>query len=281
MGHLRFLVNVLGEVSAVLVDLGRIELGAFTPRLSFDEDWIKELADDIKRNGLLKPIIVRPHPSKPGFYQCIDGEHRVRALKLLGETQVRAEIHPLSDEEATFLAMRVNELHGKHLSELEEGMHMLRLNREFGWTQEEIAKKFGRSQPWVNHRIRIARSMSEDLRNYYARNKIAHAHAREIVELPKEVQPVVVKKVVEEGLSSRETALLTHVLKKAESEEEKRRVLESPVKALAEIYEGDVEKFSEAVLQEKEELVETFICPGCGRKAVVDWVEKTLKWSAE
>jgi len=264
-----------------LLNIESIELGAFTPRLSFDEAWIRELAEDIKRNGQLKPVIVRPHPTKPGFYQCVDGEHRIRALKLLGKTQVRAEVRNLSEEEAAFLSMRVNELHGKRLSELEEGMHMLRLNREFGWTQKQIAERMGRSQSWVSHRIRIAKNMSEDLRNYYARNKITHAHAREIVELPREDQPEVIRKVAEEKLSSRETALLVHALKEAESEEEKRRVLDAPSKALAEIYEHEPEKFAEAALQEKEELVETFTCPGCGRKAVVDWVGKTLRWSDE
>ena len=270
----------MGEVSAVLLSLKSLELGAFTPRLAFDESWIKELAEDISRNGLLKPIIVRPHPSKPGVYQVVDGEHRVRALKLLGKTQVRAEVRQLSDEEAAFLAMRVNELHGKNLSELEEGMHILRLNRDFGWTQEQIAEKFGRSQQWVSDRVRIARNMSEDLRFYHARGKISVAHAREIVELPKEVQPEVVRKVVEEGLSSRETALLTHALKKAEGEDEEKRVLQAPVKALAEAYE-EPEKVVEATLSKKEELIETFTCPGCGRRAVVDWVERKLVWADE
>ena len=261
------------------VELERLELGAFTPRLSFDEGWIRELADDIERNGQLKPILVRPHPTKPGFYQVVDGEHRVRALKLLGRTTVRAEVRRLSDAGAAFLAMRVNELHGKRLSDLEEGMHMLRLKEELGWTEEEIAERFGRSRQWVSDRIRVARNMSQDLRECHARGKISVAHAREIVELPREVQPEVVKKVVEEGLSSRQVALLVHALKKAESEDEKQRVLQAPVKALAEIYEP--EKFAEAVTSEKEEVVETFTCPGCGRKAVVDWVEKTLRWSAE
>ncbi|MEM2597725.1 MAG: ParB/RepB/Spo0J family partition protein [Thermofilum sp.] len=265
---------------STVIGLDRLELGAFTPRLAFDEGWIEELAEDIRRNGQLKPIIVRPHPSKPGFYQVVDGEHRVRALRLLGLTEVRAEVRNLSDEEASFLAMRVNELHGKRLSELEEGVHLLRLNRDFGWSQEEIAEKFGRSRQWVADRIRIAKNMSEDLRNCYARGKITFAHAREIVELPKEVQPEAVRKVVEEGLSSRETAVLTHALKKAESEEERRRVLQAPIKVLAEAYERP-EMVVEAALSEKEEVVETFACPGCGRKAVVDWVEKKLTWSAE
>jgi ParB family chromosome partitioning protein len=269
------------EVSVVTVELERLELGAFTPRLSFDEAWIGELAEDIERNGQLKPIIVRPHPKKSGTYQVVDGEHRVRALRLLGRTVVRAEVRQLSDADAFFLAMRVNELHGKRLSELEEGMHMLRLSGELGWTEREIAERFGRSQAWVSDRMRVAKNMSQDLRDYHARDKISLAHAREIVELPMEVQPEVVRKVVEEGLSSRQTALLIHALKKAESEEEKQRVLQSPAKALAEIYGREPEKFVEAAASEKEEIVETFTCPGCGRKAVVDWVEKTLRWSAE
>ncbi len=267
----------MDEVSAVVVSLDSLELGAFTPRLMFDEGWIKELAEDISRNGQLKPIIVRPHPSKPGFYQVIDGEHRVRALGLLGMTQVRAEIRQLSDEEAVFLAMRVNELHGKRLSDLEEGSHMLKLNVEFGWTQEKIAEKLGRSQQWVSDRIRIAKNMSEDLRFYHARGKISLAHAREIAELPREVQPEIVKKVVEEGLSSRETALLTHALRRAEGEDERRRVLQAPVKALTEAYEEPA-RVVETVLSRKEEIIETFTCPGCGRKATVDWVERKLVW---
>lgn len=84
----------LGEnVQGITVELERLELGAFTPRLAFDEGWIKELAEDIKRNGLLKPVIARPHPQKPGFFQVVDGEHRVRALRLLGE-KVRARGGP-------------------------------------------------------------------------------------------------------------------------------------------------------------------------------------------
>lgn len=268
------------EVSVVTIELNKLELGVFTPRLSFDDSWIKDLAEDISQNGQLKPIIVRLHPLKPNTYQVVDGEHRVRALKLLNKGSVRAEVRQLSDVEAAFLAMRVNELHGKNLSELEEGVHMLRLNKDFGWSQEEIARKFGRSQQWVSDRIKIAKNMSEDLRFYHARGKISITHAREIAELPKEVQFEAIKKVVEEGLSSKEAALLTHALKKAENEEEKQRILQTPIKALAEAYE-EPERIVEAVLSEKEEIVETFTCPGCGRKAVVDWVERTLKWSVE
>lgn len=269
-----------GEVSVVVVGLDRLELDVFTPRLSFDEGWIRELAEDIKRNGQLKPIIVRPHPSKPGLYQVVDGEHMVRALRLLGEAAVRAEVRQLSDAEAAFLAMRGNELHGKHLSKLEEGMHMLTLNAEYGWSQQQIAEAFGRSQQWVSDRIRIAKNAHEAVLKSHKSGEITVAHAREIVELPKEVQTEAVKKVVEEGLSSRQAALLTYALKKAESEEEKQRVLHKPVKALLEIYGREPERFAEAALSKKEEIVETFTCPGCGRRAVVDWVEKTLRWSS-
>ncbi len=267
------------NVSVVSIELERLELGAFTPRLSFDEGWIKELAEDVRRNGQLKPIIARPHPSKPGIYQVIDGEHRVRALRLLGWKSVRAEVRQLSDADAAFLAMRVNELHGKRLSELEEGAHLLRLSLEYGLSQEDLAERFGRSRQWVSDRIRVAKSAHEEVLKSYRNGKIAISHAREIVELPKEVQPEVVKKVADEGLSARQTALLAYALKKAGSEEEAKRILQEPVKALAESYEREPEKFAEAALSEKEEVLETFVCPGCGRKAVVDWVEKTLRWA--
>lgn len=264
--------------AAAIIELDRLEMGSLTPRLSFDEGWVRELAEDIGRNGQIKPIIVRPHPSKPGFYQVVDGEHRVRAMMLLGEKTIRAEVHQLSDSEAALLAMRVNELHGKRLSEIEEGIHMLKLQREFGWTEEEIARRVGRSRQWVSDRIRVAENAHEELLRMHAAGKIALAHAREIIELPKEEQPRVVRKVVEENLTSRQTALLTHVLKKAESGEERERILQEPVKVLAEAYRSEEEKIQETLLSGKDEIIEVFTCPDCGRKAIVNWVDRRLDW---
>jgi ParB family chromosome partitioning protein len=261
-----------------IIELDRLEMGSLTPRLSFDEGWVRELAEDIKRNGQIKPIIVRPHPSKPAFYQVVDGEHRVRAMMLLGEKAIRAEVHQLNDSEAALLAMRVNELHGKRLSEIEEGIHMLRLRREFGWTEEEMAERIGRSRQWVSDRIRVAENAHEELLRMHAAGKITLAQAREIVELPREEQPRVARKVVEEDLTSRQTTLLTHALKKAEGEEERERILRKPVKVLAEAYRREEEKVRETLLSEKDEIIEVFACPDCGRKAVVNWVDRRLDW---
>ena len=266
-----------GKVSTVMVELDRLELGAFTPRISYDKRWILELAMDMERNGLLKPIICRKVDDR---LQVVDGEYRVRAAKKLGWKRIRAEVRELSFEEALFLAMRINELHGKHLTSLEEGMHMLRLQKELGWTEEQIAEKYGRIWQWVSDRIMIAKNAHEETLKFHARGRISHTHTRELVELPRDLQPEAARKVAEEGLTTRETAFLVHALKKAGSEEEKRMVLEAPIKALTEVYEEE-EKVVEAASSEKEELVETFECPRCGAKLVVDWVNRRVRWVEE
>ncbi len=85
-----------------------LELGAFTLRLQFDPKYVEEFAEDIRRNGQQKPIICRVHPEKSNVSQVIDGEHRVRAATKLEHSLIRAEVKQLSNEEALFLAMRIN-----------------------------------------------------------------------------------------------------------------------------------------------------------------------------
>jgi ParB family chromosome partitioning protein len=73
------------ELLTANIRLATLETGVFSPRKTFSQRYIDQLAEDIEKEGQLKPIIVRPHPEKPNVYQIVDGEHRVRAFRKLGE----------------------------------------------------------------------------------------------------------------------------------------------------------------------------------------------------
>ncbi len=215
------------KVGVVSILLEKIELGRLTPRKTFDERYVDELAESIDKEGQFKPIIVRLHPLKKSMFEVIDGEHRVRALRRLGRLYIRAEIRILSDEEADILAMRVNQMHGKRLNELEEGLHIKGLMERYGRTQEQVAESFNRSQQWVSQRLRLAIDSCNELIQAITTRVVNPTIAREVTELPKQDQPEVLEKIIKDKLSSRETALLVKSIK--EHPDKKEDVLSRPI----------------------------------------------------
>ncbi|MFQ6077221.1 MAG: ParB/RepB/Spo0J family partition protein, partial [Candidatus Bathyarchaeia archaeon] len=232
----------MNETLTVNVRLADLETDVFSPRKIFSARYIKELAEDIEREGQLKPIILRPHPTRPERYQVIDGEHRVRAFRRLGRSLIRVEVRALSDEEAAFLAMRVNQMHGKRLEDLEEGLHIRRMMDEFGYTQTQVAEKLGKSQPWVSNRLSLANRLAPKTEEAFITRVITKSHARELAELPKEDQPAVVERVVKEGLSFKDTEKLVHAIK--DQPENREEILAKPVNELT-TPPRDVQEFRE------------------------------------
>jgi ParB family chromosome partitioning protein len=258
-----------------------LELGVFSPRKHFSPAYIEELAESIQNEGQLKPIIVRLHPTQPNKYQVIDGEHRVRALKKLGRTLVRAEIRKLSDEEADFLAMKVNLMHGKRLNELEEALHIEHMIKSYGYTQQQIAKAFNKSQAWVSNRLSLATALAPETKNNVISRLITSSHAIEIAELPKEDQPLVAKKVAQERLSRRATRALVHAFKKAETPEKKQQILSQRIDVAAQIWKQP-QALERALLTEPEQPeFQRVECPRCGNSAWIDWNARTLSWEEQ
>jgi len=288
-----------------------LELGVFSPRLSVDWKYVDELAEDMKANGQLKPIICRPHPEKPNRYQVIDGEYRVRAAKKLGWYLIRAEVRMLNDEEAMILAMRVNQLHGKRLDPLEEARRLYEL-KKLGYTEERLGKIFLRSQQWVSQRLSLVERATPELQRALTTMVVKPRHARSMVQLPDKEQKEVLEEVIEHNLPSTTTEALVEAVKVAETEEEKEMVLETVpklkpkhAKKLVEVFKKAppekrkkilekpaeaIEAFAEVVKTEEEleralemapekPVMETFECPcGCGWKLVVDWIEQKARW---
>ena len=285
------------------ISVSDIETAVFSPRKYFSQDYLRKLCDSINVEDQLQPIVVRRHPTKSGKYQLIDGEHRVRAFKKLGELLIRAEILDLSDEEATVLATRLNQLHGQPLNETEEALRYKEMIDKFGYTQQKVAEKFKVSQGLVSQRLKLVEDSSPELRDAIITRVIKPTVAREIVELPKEDQTKVVKKVIEKRLPQRATVGLVHAIKAASSEQ-KQEILDKPLEVYASTFkdpkqlehalltikpEDDFLKKSNEIKTEMqakkfwdeskpEEAFETLQCPGCGRKLRVDWAKGEVTW---
>jgi len=262
------------EVFTTNIRLEDLETGVFSPRKMFSERYVDELAESIEREGQLKPIIVRPHLEKTDVYQVIDGEHRVRAFRKLGRSYIRAEVRTLSAEEAFFLAMRVNQLHGRRLEDLEEGLHIRKMMDKFGYTQTQIAEKFKKSQPWVSNRLSLANRLAPKTEEAFITRVITKSHARELAELPKEDQPPVVERVIEEKLSFKDTEKLVHKIK--EYPDRKGEILTKPINELTPPPK-EVEKFEKEHGPEQPKF-ETGQCPQCGKQFVINWVLCRINW---
>ncbi len=259
--------------------LENVKLGVFTPRMAINRKWVKDLAEDMKNNGQQKAVIVQYQPEPP--YPLVDGEHRIAALKFLQKNLVRAEIRPLSDEEAAFLAMKINEMHGLRLDDLERGKQFYMLQEKFGWSQEKLGKMYGRSRQWVSDRINLYLRVSPELESTIAMRVATFTHAREIAKLPEEEQPEVVEKVKEAKLSSRATKALVEALKEAETPEEKHRILEKPIKSYQNIYKEPA-TIKRALAAKPDEVVfQVLTCPVCGNKVAIDWNSREATWEGE
>jgi len=265
-----------GASNIALTDL---ETGVFSPRKHFSPSYVERLTASFKREGQFQPIVVRPHPTQPGKYQLIDGEHRVRALRKTGELLVRAEIVALSDEEAHILAMRLNQTHGKPLDEIEEALRFKEMMEKYGYTQQKVAEVFEVSQPLVSIRLKLLEDSSQELREAFIRRLIKPEAAREIAELPKEEQPKVVGRVAEKKISQRATRALVHAYKAAKTPEEKQLILSKPVEVYAQLYKQP-EALQRSLLAPPEQpTYQHFECPcGCGWSLWVQWNERTAKW---
>ena len=283
-GATKHVRSVPKEPLATNISISALELGVFSPRMQFDPTYITELAEDIKAEGQLKPIMVRPHPTEPNRYQAVDGEHRVRALRKLGETLVRAEIHALTDEEAYYRAMRINQLHGKALEELEEACHINKMKGIFDYSEEQIAKRFSRSQSWVRDRLILALSLAPMVEENVSNRLLTSTDAIRIAVLPKEEQTQVAELIAKKRkngfkISTRATTGLVHAIKEAKTPEEKQRILDKPVEVYAELYRKKPKALERAMAPEAEVLLQRFDCPcGCGYYLLVQWNERKGEW---
>lgn len=185
--------------------LADIEPNLKQVRKTFDAESIAELAESIKEHGLIQPIVVRK--GKNGFYQIIAGERRWRACKMAGLAEVPVIIRDFDDISSSLVAL-VENLQREDLNPVEEAFGYQNLMETYGFTQEEVARKVGKSRPAIANALRIL-SLPDAILALVKKGELSAGHARTILPLAGVINEnqltELAERIINEGLSVRET----------------------------------------------------------------------------
>ena len=236
----RGLGALMGDVSlqsqeggSVTLPLAQIQPGLDQPRKRFDQDSLAELADSIREHGILQPLTVRRLSS--GYYQIIAGERRWRAAKEAGLTTVPALIIEADDRKVMELAL-IENLQREDLNPVEEALGYETLIREYGLTQDGVARRMGKSRPAVANALRLL-TLPPRARALLEEGKLSAGHARAVLAAPEKLRDTLAEQIVREGLSVRQAEQLAKKL--AAKKPPKARPAADPQAAL---YLRDAEK---------------------------------------
>ena len=192
-----------------------IHAGRYQPRRSFDEASLAELAESIKTQGLMQPVLVRPRAQ--GGYELVAGERRWRAARLAGLTSVPAVVKPVTDRQASVMAL-VENLQREDLNPLEEAGALQRLRDEFGLTQEEMAQSVGKSRSAVANALRLL-GLEPAVREMLNQGALDMGHARALLPLPAGVQSDAARRILQQGMTVRQAEALARRLQEPASRE--------------------------------------------------------------
>jgi ParB family chromosome partitioning protein len=195
------------------VDL--LSRGKYQPRVDMRPESLGELADSIKAQGLIQPILVRPLPRRdaalPQQYEIIAGERRWRAAQMAGVTEIPAVIRDVPDEAAVAMGL-IENIQREDLNPLEEARALNRLIEEFGLTHQSAAEAVGRSRAAVSNLLRLM-ELADEVKQLLEQRRIEMGHARALLGLTTRRQQVEVANLVaRKGLSVRDTEALVRRL---------------------------------------------------------------------
>ncbi|MBQ8967352.1 ParB/RepB/Spo0J family partition protein [Ruminococcus sp.] len=200
--------------SVTMVKITLLEPNKEQPRGKFDDEKLAELADSIKENGVLQPILARPLDN--GGYQIVAGERRWRASRLAGLSEVPVYIKELDDRQTMQMAL-IENIQRQDLSPVEEALAYKNLMDSYDMTQQQLAQAVGKSRSAVANSLRLL-ELDENVRDMVDKGEISFGHAKVLSGLEKNRQAEFAKKVQQEGLSVRQ---LEDALKDAERLAEK------------------------------------------------------------
>ena len=190
------------------VSLEEIHPGRHQPRRSFHEESLTELAQSIKAQGLMQPVLLRPRPQ--GGYELVAGERRWRAAGLAGLRSVPAVIREVTDQQASVMAL-IENIQREDLRPLDEAAALQRLNDEFGLTHQEVADAVGKSRAAVTNALRLL-SLEPAVKNLLNEGALEMGHARALVPLPPGTQAAAARTIVARGLNARQAEALARRL---------------------------------------------------------------------
>ncbi len=195
-----------GELKHIPVDL--IQRGKFQPRRDMHPDALEELAQSIKAQGVMQPIVIRPIGDNK--YEIIAGERRWRASQIAGLDKIPAVIRDVPDEAAIAMAL-IENIQREDLNPIEEAVALKRLQDEFELTHQEVANAVGKSRTAVTNLLRLM-SLDNEVKKLLEHGDIEMGHARAVLSLEPLQQRDVAQQVVSKGLSVRQTEALVRRL---------------------------------------------------------------------
>jgi ParB family transcriptional regulator, chromosome partitioning protein len=197
----------------------RIRSGRYQPRTRMDEAALDELADSIRQQGVVQPILVRPVDG--GRYEIVVGERRWRAAQRAGLTEIPALVRTLPDQAALALAL-IENIQREDLNPLEEAQGIKRLVEEFGLTHDAAAQAVGRSRSAITNLLRLTQ-LAQPVQALVLAGKLDMGHARALLALAPAQQAIVAAKIAAEALSVREAERLAHAALRPEKRNARRK----------------------------------------------------------
>lgn len=200
-----FAEETLEKSAYQLLPIYKVEPNPDQPRQDFDEEELRALADSIEVHGVIQPLTVREMAN--GYYQIIAGERRWRAARLANLSEVPAVVIEADDKKAMELAL-IENLQRQDLNPVEEALGYQSLIDEYGLTQEDAAKRVGKSRPAVANALRLL-GLAQEVLEKLRKGELTAGHARAILQLKSEKkQQEAAQKIVALGLSVRQAEML-------------------------------------------------------------------------
>lgn len=212
----RGLAALLGDVamppdgergtSIIAIPMDQIDANPFQPRMDFDAEELESLAESIRVQGVLQPILVRSHPSVPERYQIVAGERRFRAAMQAGLNAIPAISRQMDDSDAAVVAL-VENLQRQDLNAIEEAEGYQRLLVDFGLTQESLGFAVSKSRSHIGNTIRLLRLPEPVVRDVRS-GSLSSGHARALINAPN--PEALADQVLKRGMSVRQTESLVN-----------------------------------------------------------------------
>ncbi|MFC7687421.1 ParB/RepB/Spo0J family partition protein [Ureibacillus sp. GCM10028918] len=202
------------------IDVQKLVVNPFQPRKKFDNEAIEELAQSIIEHGIIQPIVVRRKGKK---FEIVVGERRFRAAKFANLSEIPAIVRDLTEDQMMELAILEN-LQREDLTPIEEAEAYQSLIEKLNFTQEELAKRLGKSRPYITNHLRLL-TLPEEVRDLVNSGELTMGHGRTLLGLKNKRRiPEVAEKVIKHGLNVRQLEALIKQLN-----EEVSRETEKPV----------------------------------------------------
>src|SRR5215207_9067505 len=217
--------SVTTSEQVIDVDIDLIEPNSLQPRTNFDEERLEELAQSIRANGIIQPILVRRTDSDR--YQLVAGERRWRAAQRAGLQRIPCVVRDIPEDKVLELAL-IENIQRQELNAIEEAHAYKRLIETLSLTQEMVAQRVGRDRTFITNYLRLLR-LPEDIQRMVEAEQLSMGHARALLGVDEpEIQRKLAKEVSEKGLSVRQTEKAIRRIVEGEETETVATIKEDP-----------------------------------------------------